>query len=160
MTGDLHMADLTTLLDDDHPVMTVDGPSALVEGLIAARDRLKSVSPSSEARMVARAVMADAANHIAAERKALLDLANLAEDERLRANRLMELLTQAREYVADALDAYRHDDGIELLRAIDAEEKGSTVGRALSSGEPADRASSREELKTLPNQHPTTEGEG
>lgn len=101
--------------------MSAQTPGALAERLISARDMLKPVADWRVPR--ALEAMADAANHITAERKALLDLANLAEDERLRANRLMELLTQARWYVADALEAYRHDDGIELLRAIDAEGK-------------------------------------
>ena len=94
-------------------------PSVLVERIIAARDAAKSYGDRQLLD-----VMADAANYITEERKALLDLASLAEDERQRGDRIMELLTQAREYVSDALDAYRHDDGIELLRKIDAETSG------------------------------------
>lgn len=94
-------------------------PSALVERIISARDAAKRHKDRPLLD-----VLADAANHITEERKALLDLASLAEDERQRGDRIMELLTQAREYVSDALDAYRHDDGIELLRKIDAETSG------------------------------------
>lgn len=94
-------------------------PSILVERIIATRDAAKR---HRDRQLLD--VMADAANHITEERKALLDIASLAEDERQRSDRIMELLTQARWYVADALDAYRHDDGIELLRKIDAETSG------------------------------------
>jgi hypothetical protein len=94
-------------------------PSVLVERIITARDAAKR---HGDRQLLD--VMADAANYITEERKALLDIASLAEDERQRGDRIMELLTQAREYVSDALDAYRHDDGIELLRKIDAETSG------------------------------------
>lgn len=98
-------------------------PSVLVERIIAARDLLRARKHDFYSQDVLD-VMADAANYITEERKALLDIASLAEDERQRGDRIMELLTQAREYVSDALDAYRHDDGIELLRKIDAETSG------------------------------------
>ena len=70
---------------------------------------------------------ADAANAIVgqeallkAENAARLDLQNLAADECARADKMRDLLTRAREYVADALDAYEHTDGRDLLREIDA----------------------------------------
>lgn len=55
------------------------------------------------------------------------DLIDGLADERDRTILLASLLTRAREYVADALDAHEHTDGRDLLREIDA---------ALSSEEP------------------------
>lgn len=48
------------------------------------------------------------------------DLQNLAADECARADLMRDLLARAREYVSDALDAYEHSDGRELLTEIDA----------------------------------------
>lgn len=55
-----------------------------------------------------------------AESAARLDLSLLAAEEAARADRLRDLLTRAREYVTDALDAHEHSDGRDLLREIDA----------------------------------------
>lgn len=46
--------------------------------------------------------------------------ADQAERRATRTNSLTCLLTRAREYVADALDAYEHSDGRDLLTEIDA----------------------------------------
>ncbi len=99
--------------------------SALAERIIAARDDFKNRDMFG-ARYLAD-VLADAANAIVgqeallkAENAARLDLQNLAADECARADKMRDLLTRAREYVADALDAYEHTDGRDLLREIDA----------------------------------------
>ena len=96
--------------------------SALVERIIATRDAAKR-----HRDLPLLDVLADAANAIVgqeallkAESAARLDLQNLAADECARADKMRDLLTRAREYVADALDAYEHTDGRDLLREIDA----------------------------------------
>ncbi len=73
------------------------------------------------------AVRAEAANAIVgqeallkAENAARLDLQRLAADECARADKMRDLLTRARWYVADALEAHEHTDGRDLLREIDA----------------------------------------
>lgn len=105
--------------------------SALVERIIAARDQLKRRSQDVYLPD-ALDVMADAANAIVgyeallkAESAARLDLSLLAAEEAARADLMRGLLTQAREFVTDALEAHEHSDGRELLTAID---------RALSEG--------------------------
>ena len=55
-----------------------------------------------------------------AEKAARLDLQGLAYDECARADLMRGLLLDAREYVSDALDAYEHSDGRDLLTKIDA----------------------------------------
>lgn len=55
-----------------------------------------------------------------AENAARLDLQNLAADECARADKMRDLLTRARWYVTDALDAHEHSDGRDLLKEIDA----------------------------------------
>lgn len=99
--------------------------SALVERIIAARDGLKPVKdwrvpPALDA-------LADAANVIVgqeallkAESAARLDLSLLAAEEAAKADLMRGLLTRAREYVTDALDAHEHTDGRDLLKEIDA----------------------------------------
>lgn len=102
--------------------------SALVERIIAARDRLKGFSiPSDDDFRIAREAMADAANAIVgyeallkAESAARLDLSLLAAEEAARADLMRGLLTQTREFVTDALEAHEHSDGRELLTAIDS----------------------------------------
>ena len=97
--------------------------SALAERIIAARDDMKRHFASH----YVLSVMADAANAIVgqeallkAENAARLDLQNLAADECARADKMRDLLTRAREYVTDALDAHEHSDGRDLLKEIDA----------------------------------------
>lgn len=97
--------------------------SALAERIIAARDDLKRTFASH----YVLSVMADAANAIVgqeallkAENAARRDLQNLAADECARADKMRDLLTRAREYVTDALDAHEHSDGRDLLKEIDA----------------------------------------
>ena len=99
------------------------GMSALAERIIAARDDMKRHFASH----YVLSVMADAANAIVgqeallkAENAARLDLQNLAADECARADKMRDLLTRAREYVTDALDAHEHSDGRDLLKEIDA----------------------------------------
>ena len=96
--------------------------SALAERIIAARDAAKRHRDP-----ILLDVMADAANAIVgqeallkAENAARLDLQNLAADECARADKMRDLLTRAREYVTDALDAHEHSDGRDLLKEIDA----------------------------------------
>ena len=96
--------------------------SALAERIIAARDAAKRHRDP-----ILLDVMADAANAIVgqeallkAENAARLDLQNLAADECARADTMRDLLTRAREYVTDALDAHEHSDGRDLLKEIDA----------------------------------------
>lgn len=99
--------------------------SALVERIIAARDMIK---PLADYRVPpAIDALADAANAIVgqeallkAESAARLDLSLLAAEEAAKADTLRALLTRARWYVDDALDAYEHTDGRDLLREIDA----------------------------------------
>ena len=100
--------------------------SALVERIIAARDMLKARSHDFYSREVLDA-MADAANAILgqeallkAESAARLDLSLLAAEESAKADLMRGLLTRAREYVTDALDAHEHTDGRDLLKEIDA----------------------------------------
>lgn len=100
--------------------------SALVERIIAARDMLKARSHDFYSREVLDA-MADAANAILgqeallkAESAARLDLSLLAAEEAAKADLMRGLLTRAREYVTDALDAHEHTDGRDLLKEIDA----------------------------------------
>lgn len=57
---------------------------------------------------------------IEGEGRARLDLSLLAAEEAAKADTLRALLTRAREYVTDALEAYEHSDGRDLLREIDA----------------------------------------
>lgn len=99
--------------------------SALVERIIAARDDFKSRDMFG-ARYLAD-VLADAANVIVgqeallkAESAARLDLSLLAAEEAAKADLMRGLLTRAREYVTDALDAHEHTDGRDLLKEIDA----------------------------------------
>ena len=99
--------------------------SALVERIIAARDQLKTVDAFHIRNAVD--VMADAANVIVgqeallkAESAARLDLSLLAAEEAAKADLMRGLLTRAREYVTDALDAHEHTDGRDLLKEIDA----------------------------------------
>lgn len=104
--------------------------SALVERIIAVRDRLRVGLPTDEGLYLAldlRSILADAANAIVgqeallkAESAARLDLSLLAAEEAAKADALRVLLTRAREYVADALDAHEHTDGRDLLKEIDA----------------------------------------
>lgn len=101
--------------------------SALAERIINVREMMKTWVTDSGARMHARDVLADAANAIVgqeallkAENAARLDLQNLAADECARADKMRDLLTRAREYVTDALDAHEHSDGRDLLKEIDA----------------------------------------
>ena len=96
--------------------------SALAERIIAARDAAKRHRDP-----ILLDVMADAANAIVgqeallkAENAARLDLQRLAADECARADTMRDLLTRAREYVTDALDAHEHSDGRDLLKEIDA----------------------------------------
>ena len=96
--------------------------SALAERIIAARDAAKRHRDP-----ILLDVMADAANAIVgqeallkAENAARRDLQNLAADECARADKMRDLLTRAREYVTDALDAHEHSDGRDLLKEIDA----------------------------------------
>ena len=96
--------------------------SALAERIIAARDAAKRHRDP-----ILLDVMADAANAIVgqeallkAENAARLDLQRLAADECARADKMRDLLTRAREYVTDALDAHEHSDGRDLLKEIDA----------------------------------------
>ncbi len=113
--------------------------SALVERIIAARDRLRGFAvPSDDDIIDARDAMADAANVIVgqeallkAESAARLDLSLLAAEEAAKADLLRALLTRAREYVTDALEAYEHSDGRDLLKEIDA-----ALGQVVTS--PAD----------------------
>lgn len=56
---------------------------------------------------------------IQAEADGCKSLAEFAADERDRTILLANLLTEAREYVADALDAMEHSDGRYLLNRID-----------------------------------------
>jgi len=102
--------------------------SALAERIIAARDQLKRLV-IKEYGIIAdtRDILADAANAIVgqeallkAENAARLDLQRLAADECARADTMRDLLTRARWYVTDALDAHEHSDGRELLKEIDA----------------------------------------
>ena len=95
----------------------------LIGRIIAARDDMKRHFASH----YVLSVMADAANAIVgqeallkAENAARLDLQNLAADECARADKMRDLLTRAREYVTDALDAHEHSDGRDLLKEIDA----------------------------------------
>lgn len=104
--------------------------SALVERIIAYRDDLR-IGRGTVTRD-AMELLADAANVIVgqeallkAESAARLDLSLLAAEEAARADLMRGLLTQAREFVTDALEAHEHSDGRELLTAID---------RALSEG--------------------------
>ena len=96
--------------------------SALAERIIAARDAAKRHRDP-----ILLDVMADAANAIVgqeallkAENAARRDLQNLAADECARADKMRDLLTRAREYVTDALDAHEHSRGRDLLKEIDA----------------------------------------
>lgn len=96
--------------------------SALAERIIAARDAAKRHRDP-----ILLDVMADAANAIVgqeallkAENAARLDLQRLAADECARADTMRDLLTRARWYVTDALDAHEHSDGRDLLKEIDA----------------------------------------
>ena len=96
--------------------------SALAERIIAARDAAKRHRDP-----ILLDVMADAASAIVgqeallkAENAARLDLQRLAADECARADTMRDLLTRAREYVTDALDAHEHSDGRDLLKEIDA----------------------------------------
>lgn len=101
--------------------------SALAERIINVREMMRAWVTDSGARMHARDVLADAANAIVgqeallkAENAARLDLQRLAADECARADTMRDLLTRAREYVTDALDAHEHSDGRDLLKEIDA----------------------------------------
>ena len=96
--------------------------SAVAERIIAARDAAKRHRDP-----ILLDVMADAANAIVgqeallkAENAARRDLQSLAADECARADKMRDLLTRAREYVTDALDAHEHSDGRDLLKEIDA----------------------------------------
>lgn len=96
--------------------------SALVERIIAARDAAKRHRDP-----ILMDVMADAANALVgqeamlkAESAARIDLQRLAADECAKADQMRALLIRARWYVADALDAYEHTDGRDLLKEIDA----------------------------------------
>lgn len=82
-----------------------------VAGLVAQLDAARALT--SEVRQRLAAELAD-------ENAARLDLQRLAADECARADRMRDLLTRAREYVTDALDAHEHTDGRDLLREIDA----------------------------------------
>ncbi len=95
--------------------------SALVERIIATRDAAKR-----HRDLHLLDVLADAANAIVgqeallkAESAARLDLSLLAAEEADKADALRALLTRAREYLVDALEAYEHSDGRDLLKEID-----------------------------------------
>jgi hypothetical protein len=100
----------------------------IIDRLVTSRDTLKSLNIGDYALIrEAREAMADAANAIVgqeallkAENAARLDLQNLAADECARADTMRGLLTRARWYVTDALDAHEHSDGRDLLKEIDA----------------------------------------
>jgi len=96
--------------------------SALAERIIAARDAAKRHRDRPLLD-----VMADAANAIVgqeallkAESAARLSLSLLAADECARADLMRDLLTRARWFVNDALEAHEHSDGRDLLTEIDA----------------------------------------
>lgn len=80
-----------------------------------AQDRVAGLNAQADAL---RCLLSD-------ERAARRDLSLLAAEEAARADLMRGLLTQAREFVTDALEAHEHSDGRELLTAID---------RALSEG--------------------------
>ena len=87
----------------------------------------KEFITSEELREQAAILERSAANAIVgqeallkAENAARLDLQRLAADECARADKMRDLLTRARWYVTDALEAHEHSDGRDLLREIDA----------------------------------------
>lgn len=75
-----------------------------------AHDRVAGLNAQADAL---RCLLSD-------ERAARRDLSLLAAEEADRADLMRGLLLRAREYVTDALDAYEHSDGRELLGAIDS----------------------------------------
>ena len=86
-----------------------------------AQDRLAGVQAQLDAeRALTREVRQRLSAEVTEEKAARLDLQNLAADECARADKMRDLLTRAREYVTDALDAHEHSDGRDLLKEIDA----------------------------------------